>query len=505
MGSIKGLAGDTVWYGLSSIVARFFTYLLVPLYTTIFLPGEYGIVTELYSFSAFLYPLFTYGMETAYFRFSTKDIDSEPTNFNRVVSALICSSLVFAGLLMWFGQDIAVALDYTEKEILFYWMASVLAIDAITAIPFARLRLHNKAKKFALIKFFNVMLAVFLNLFFLVFCLKIYEGEWLPSLQPFMLEYYDAEFKVKYIFLSNLISNGLLLPLLFKEYKGFEFQLDFKKLKPILIYAAPLLFMGLAGVTSEMLSRVLLKYWLPFGFYPGQTSMDALGIFGACYKLSVFMMLSIQAFRYAAEPFFFSSASGEKSPQLFANIMTGFVIFNAFIFVALSVNLDWIGLFLRDPEYRQGLYVVPVLLLAYLFNGIYYNLSIWYKIKDKTSFGAIITILGAVLTIVLNFILIPVLGYLGSSIVTLITFITMVVVSFILGQKHYPIPYQLGKVIGYIMFSSFLVGLFYFVRMDNFILTIAIKNMAVVIFVVVIYLLERKQLSGRVIFGFKLP
>ena len=505
MGSIKGLAGNTVWYGLSSIVARFFTYLLVPLYTTVFLPGEYGIVTELYSFTAFLYPIFTYGMETAYFRFSTKNKDSEPTNFNRVVSAIICSTVVLSGLLIWFGQDISMALDYPEKEILFYWMASILGVDALTAIPFARLRLHNKAKKFALLKFFNIMFSVFLNLFFLIFCLKVYLGEWFPSMQPFMRAYYDVNFKVKYIFLSNLISNSLLLPLLFKEFKGFRFQLDFKKLKPILIYGAPLLFMGLAGVTSEMLSRVLLKYWLPLGFYPGQTSMDALGIFGACYKLSIFMVLSIQAFRYAAEPFFFSSAGGEKSPQLFADIMTGFVIFNALIFVGISVNLDWIGLFLRDPAYREGLVVVPVLLLAYLFNGIYYNLSIWYKIKDKTSYGATITILGALLTIVLNFVLIPILGYFGSALVTLLTFVVMVVISFFLGQKHYPIPYQTGKILGYIILSTLLVTGFYPLSIDGLMLNILVKNMAVLLFGIVVYILEREHISGRMIFGFRIP
>jgi len=506
MSSVKGLAGDTMWYGLSSIIGRMISYMLVPLYTAVFLPGEYGIVTELYAYTAFLYPIFTYGIETAYFRYANKNPENEPALFNLITTLMLISSSILAGLLFWFGADIAIWLNYPGRETVFYWLTAVLAVDAVVVIPFARLRFRKQPKKFALIRFFNISFAVFLNLFFLVFCLKIYEGTWLVGWQSFMLDHYDFEFKAKYVFLSNLISNSLLIVLLIKEFDGFKFSFNWKKTSPILIYAAPLLFMGLAGVTNEMLSRALLKIWLPEGFYPEQSSLDALGIFGACYKLSVFMMLGIQAFRYAAEPFFFSNAEHKDSPKLFANIMSGFVIFCTFVFVAISLNLEVIGLvFFANPAYREGLYVVPILLMAYLFNGIYYNLSVWYKITDRTIYGAGITIVGALITVLLNFWLIPILGYFGSSIVTLVSYLFMATVSYLFGQKYYHVPYQIFKISKYVVFASLLVYGFYLIDTGHWMFNFFVRNLGVLIFVLGTYLAERKHLSGRVVFGFKIP
>ena len=506
MSKVKGLAGDTMWYGLSSIIGRMISYLLVPLYTSVFLPGEYGIVTELYAYTAFLYPIFTYGIETAYFRFANKNPEEEPALFNLIVTLMILTSTFFAGTLFYFGSDLAVWLGYPGKEMVFYWLATVLAVDAITSVPFARLRFRKRAKKFAFIRFFNIAFAVVLNLFFLVFCLKIYEGVWLTELQDFMQTHYDFEFKAKYVFLSNLISNSLLIVLLIKEFDRFTPRFNWNKVIPILLYASPLLFMGLAGVTNEMLSRALLKIWLPEGYYPDQTSMAALGIFGACYKLSVFMMLGIQAFRYAAEPFFFSNAESKDSPKLFANVMTGFVIFCTLVFVAISLNLEVIGMiFFSNPAYREGLYVVPVLLLAYLFNGIYYNLSVWYKVTDRTMYGAGITIFGAVLTIILNYMLIPILGYFGSSLVTLVSYFSMALISYLFGRKFYPIPYQVSKIAIYLVLASFLIWVFYQYNSDNWMINFTIKNLGVLIFVIGTYLAERKHLAGRVVFGFKFP
>ncbi|MEO9965274.1 MAG: oligosaccharide flippase family protein [Reichenbachiella sp.] len=506
MSAVKGLAGDTIWYGLSSIVGRLISYLLVPLYTEVFHPGEYGIVTELYAYTAFLYPIFTYGIETAYFRYANKDPDREPELFNLATTLMILTSSLLASLLYLFGKDLAIWLEYPGKEMVFYWLATVLAVDAVTSVPFARLRFRKKAKKFALIRFFNISFAVFLNLFFLVFCLNIYNGVWFPQLQSFMLEHFDFAFKAKYVFLSNLISNSLLILLLIKEYDGFKLTFNLKKIVPVLLYAAPLLFMGLAGVTNEMLSRALLKFWLPDGYYPNLTSMDALGIFGACYKLSVFMMLGIQAFRYAAEPFFFSNADNKESPALFAKVMTGFTIFNTFIFVAISLNLEVIGmLFLRNPIYREGLFIVPILLMGYLFNGIYYNLSVWYKLTDRTIFGALITIFGALITIGLNFVLIPLMGYFGSSLVTFASFFSMVVVSYLLGKKYYPVPYNVLRILSYVVLSSLQVYAFYQIDTGHWISNFLIRNLGVLLFLIAAYLAERRHLKGRVVFGLKIP
>lgn len=506
MSSIKGLAGDTMWYGLSSIIGRMISYLLVPLYTSVFLPGEYGIVTELYAYVAFLYPLFTYGMETAYFRYANKKPEEEPSLFNMMCTMMIITSLIMAGLLFSYGSEIATHLGYEGKEEVFYWLAAVLGVDAIVVLPFARLRFWKRPKKFATIRFFNITFAVVLNLFFLVVCLKIYEGEWLADWQPFFAQHYDFDFKAKYVFLANLISNSLLIVLLIKEFAGFRPAINWKKMAPILLYATPLLFMGLAGVTNEMLSRALLKIWLPEGFYPDQSSLAALGIFGACYKLSVFMMLGIQAFRYAAEPFFFSNAESKDSPKLFAQVMTGFVIFCCFVFVAISLNLEIIGLiFFANPDYREGLYVVPVLLMAYLFNGIYYNLSVWYKVTDRTIYGAGITIGGALITILLNFWLIPIWGYFGSSLVTLVSYFLMTAVSYSFGQKYYHVPYHIGTIGKYVLLSSLLVYAFFQFESDNWMINLLIRNLGVLVFVMGTYFAERKHLSGRVVFGFKIP
>ncbi len=505
MSGLKNLASDTVWYGLSSIVARFISWLLVPLYTAVFATGEYGIVTELYAYVAFFYVLYTYGMETAYFRFA-KEPGAEGNVFNLSMSALLTTSVAFSAILVLFSTDMVNVLGYEGKEEAVYYLAAIIAIDAMAVIPYARLRFQNKARRFALIKFGQILLTVLLNVFFLVLCYNIYQGIWFPDFKEVVSGFFDAGFKVKYVFISNLIANGATFIFLLTSFSNFGFKLSLKELKPILAYAYPLLFLGLAAVTNEMLSRTLLTSWLPDNFYPGQTSKEALGVFGACYKLSMLMVLGNQAFRYAAEPFFFSKADEEGSPKLFAKIMSGFVGFNALVFVAVSVNLEPISvLFLTNPEYRAGLGIVPFLLLGYLFSGIYYNLSVWYKLTDRTQFGAIITGIGALLTILANYFLIPVLGYFGSSLATLITFFSMATLSYLLGQKHYPIPYKTSRILEYIGVASIIVFVFYQLDTGGFWLNIIVRNGAVLTFILYIYLRERKNLSGVRIYGFRIP
>ncbi|MGL1887308.1 MAG: polysaccharide biosynthesis C-terminal domain-containing protein [Reichenbachiella sp.] len=505
MSELKGLVSDTVWYGLSSIIGRMFSYFLVPLYTMTMLPAEYGIVTELYADLALYYVLYTYGMETAYFRFANKDI-KETEVFNLTLSSIITTSLFFSACLVAFSTEIVNLLNYEGKEIAIYYLAGIIAIDAIVAIPYSRLRLQNKAKKFAFIKLFQIVFTLALNLFFYILCVNISKGIWFPSWAPTLQQNFDLDFLAQYAFLSNLIANAAVLLLLTREIHGFKFSFDFKKLKPLLIYGLPLLVMGLAGVTNEMLSRKVLKFWLPDGYYPGISSQAALGIFGACYKISVFMMLGNQAFRYAAEPFFFSKADKKDSPQLFSKIMDGFIAFNTIVFLAVSVNLQPIAnFFILNKIYHQGLVVVPFLLLGYLFNGIYYNLSVWYKLTDKTRFGAIITSVGAIATIGLNFLLIPIYGYTGSAIATLITFFGMAISSYLLGQKHYPIPYQVSRAMEFITVSTLLVLITYPMQLDNWLLDMAAKNMIVLLYMIYIYYRQRKLFAGKVILGIKFP
>ncbi|PIB36756.1 hypothetical protein BFP72_15785 [Reichenbachiella sp. 5M10] len=506
MAGLKGLAGDTVWYGLSSIIGRMITYFLTPLYTAVLLTDEFGIYTELYVYVGFLYAIYTYGMETAYFRFASKADQSSSEIYNLSLSSIILSSLTLSAIICVFAHPVAAVLGYAGHETVIYWLAMIIAIDAIVAIPYARLRLEKKAKKFAFIRLFNVILTVLLNVFFYVICYQIIQGTLWPELQDTVARHYDMTFKVKYIFLSNVLANATVLILLHKELRDFKFKIDLHKLKPILSYASPLLIMSLAVVTNEMLSRAMLKYWLPEGFYPDKSNMDILGIFGACYKLSVFMLLGIQAFRYAAEPFFFSNAESKNSPQLFARVMSGFVVFNSVVLLAVSVNLQPISvIFLTNPDYREAIYIVPILLLAYLFSGINYNLSVWYKITDRTKYGAIITGFGALLTFGLNYLLIPTMGYFGSALATLATFFSMTMISYLLGRKYYPIPYDLPKALEYLLLSSIGSVALFELNLGHWAVNFLVKNTAVLLFITYIYFREKKHLSGRIIFGFKIP
>lgn len=457
MGQLRQLAGQTVAYGASSVLGRVLNYLLVPLYTAVFTPEAYGVVTELYAFVAFLNIVYTYGLETAYFRFATRSNDPQ-RHFNIAQSSLVLSSLLFSAILIVLSADIAALLQYPGQGKYVVWLAAVLAIDAMVAVPFARLRLEGRAWRFAALKLTNIGLNIGLNLFFLVFC------PWWMEQHPGSLigEIYSGELGVGYVFLSNLIANGLYLVFFVGWFAQLRFRLG-PEWRAMMLYALPLLVMGFAGVTNEMLSRVLLKYWLPVGYYPGQGNQEILGIFGACYKLSVFMTLAVQAFRYAFEPFFFAKSADKNSPALFAKVMHGFIIFASFSWLVISLFLPEIApIFLRRPEYLSALGIVPWLLGGGLLLGVYFNLSVWYKLTDQTKYGAWITISGAVATVVLNFALIPVMGYMGSAVTTFVSYLLMVIVSFLMGQKHYFIPYKTGKGLFYIALAGLSILAFYF-------------------------------------------
>lgn len=490
MSIAKKLVGQTAAYGLSSIVGRALNYLLVPVYTRVFLPEEYGIVSYLYAFVAFFNILYTYGMETAFFRFANRPDSDAKAVYNRVLSAILVSSAILTAVLLLASGAIARYIGYPDQKEYIIWLALVLAIDAIVAIPFAWLRHQNKAIKFASIKLSNILITVAANLLFLVFFRHIYEGKYLQELRPLVSYVYDPDFGVGYIFLINLVANALLLPMLWKELRIFRFKLDVEQLKPMLQYAYPLLFMGLAGMVNEVLDRLLLEQRLPENFYPGMSNMAAVGIYSACYKLAIFMTLTIQAFRYAAEPFFFSQSKDKDSPKTFATVMKWFVIFCAFIFLFISANLEDFAYFI-GPEYWDGLIIVPVLLLANLFLGVYYNLSVWFKLTDKTHFGTYISFGGAAITVLFNLLLIPILGYMGSAIATLVCYFSMALVSYILGQRHYPIPYPAKSILAYVLLAIGLVWLALGIDIEGFWIRHAYHLALCGIFLAIVCLRER--------------
>ena len=461
MSVLKKLASQTAVYGISSIVGRVLTYLLMPIYTGAFAAAEYGVVTGLYAYVSFLNVVFTYGMESTFFRFANRPGIDRRELYGRVISLLLASTAVLTGLLVLLARPLLELLEIPPgHEQYVTWVALILGLDALTAIPFARLRLENRARKFASIKLAGIVVTVALNLFFIVLCPAVASGQWLPALRPLVAWLYDPTMGVGYVFLSNLFASGLTLLLLWRELLDFRFRLSLAFLRPLLAYAYPLMLMGLAGMVNETLDRILLPKWLPDNFYPGQSSLTAVGIYGACYKLSIFMSLVIQAFRYAAEPFFFAQSNEKNSPVMFAMIMKWFTLCCAVIFVGISLNVEDLGpLFLRRPEYLQGLVVVPILLLANLFLGVYYNLSVWFKLTDKTYYGTYIGAGGAVLTIALNFLLIPVLGYLGCALATLACYFMMAMLCWRLGERHFPVPYPALRLGLWLLAAAGLVGL----------------------------------------------
>jgi len=468
MSIAKKLVGQTAAYGLSSIVGRAITYLLVPIYTAVFAPAELGVQVVLYAYVAFFNVLFTYGMETAYFRYANKPDTDRQHLYNHVMSLLIASSIAFSGLILLFSNQIAALIGYPEYPHYVRWLALILGIDAVAAIAFARLRLENKAVRFASIRLFNIFLTVGANLFFLVLCRNIYEGDYLQGLRPYISYIYNPDLGVGYIFLINLGANLLLLPFFWRQFLSFRFKIDRELLRPMLVYAYPLMLMGLAGMVNEVIDRILLRSYLPESVYPDLSNDAVVGIYGNCYKLAIFMSLAIQAFRYAAEPFFFSQAEEKNSPATFAMIMKWFVIVCAFIFLFISANLEDFALLLRRESYRQGIMVVPVLLLANLFLGVYYNLSVWFKLTDKTKYGTYISFGGAAITIFANLLLIPVIGYMGSAIATFVCYFSMALASYLLGNRHYPVPYPVKTIMGYIVLAAGLVWLALGVNVENF-------------------------------------
>lgn len=441
MNPLKKLASQTAIYGIPGIAGRFLNYLLTYLYTRVFSLDQFGVNSEFYAYSGFFIVLLAFGMETGYFRFS-KDAENPKSVYTTTLNFIIGTSTIFLLLIYVFGQHIADVLKYPDHVEYIYWFGWILALDAICSIPFAKLRAENKALQFAGIKVVEIGVNIAFNIFFLIICRSAYQnhaGNWLAEL-------YNPAIGVGYVFIANLIASGVKMVLLLPQIKeGFK-DFDKELLGKIVRYSLPMVVIGFAGIINEMLDRMILKYTLP---YDDITNLQMLGIYGACYKLSILMSLFIQAFRFAAEPFFFAQSTKDNSRKIYADVMHYFTLFCVFIFLLVMLYMDWFQYFIGAP-FRVGLGVVPILLMANLFLGIYVNLSIWYKLTDRTMLGAAVSIGGAVLTIILNILLIPSMGYFGSAWATLACYIGMAGVSYILGQKYYPVPYNTAKLFTYI-------------------------------------------------------
>ncbi len=441
MSALRTLAGQTAIYGLSSIVARFLNFLLTPLYTSkgVFPPEEYGVITAFYAWAAFLAVLITFGMETTYFRFANKEglMEQDPSprgsqarkgsaTYATAFFTVVGIALPFMLLSALFPDAIAGAMRYPEHGQLVWMLAIALGLDAMTAIPMARLRQEGRPWRFVTVNMSHIGLTVALSLYFFAYRMP-----------------HDPSIDVSYVFLINLIASGAKFLLLVPTWPRFA-QFDRALLKPIRAFAWPLAIAGLAGMVNETADRAVLKYLLP-----ADTADAQIGIYGACYKLAVIITLFIQAFRMGAEPFFFSHAKTQNHKETFARIMNLFVAVCMTAFLVVMLFLDVFKWFIPNPAYHEGLRVVPILLLANVFLGIYYNQSVWYKLTDKTRVGSSISIIGAGITLVLLFALIPSMGYMGAAWTTLACYFSMALISYVWGQRHYPIPYNVTRVLLY--------------------------------------------------------
>lgn len=488
MSSLKKLAGQTATYGLPTILGRLLNYALTPFYTYIFgTPADFGTNTEFYAYISFLNILFTYGMETGLFHFSAKEPNKELV-YSTALRSLTVSSLLLMIPVLVFAGPIAGVLRYADHSEFIWWAILIVATDAIAAIPFAKLREENRAKKFASIKMVNISVNVLVNFFFIGWC------KWAHEHQPgsFIGSLYDPSIGIGYAFIANLIANAVSLLLLSKELARIRNGFSADIWKKMMLYSLPLLVVGFAGMTNETLDRILLKYLLPEAI--GKTQ---LGIYGACYKISILMTIFIQAFRYAAEPFFFARQKDEDARTVYGSVMKYFVIFCLIIFLGTTLNLSWIKYFV-SARYRTGLPVVPILLLANLFLGMYFNLSIWYKLTGRTRFGMWLTLVGAAITLVLNFLWIPshsaiVGGYMGSAWATLICYASMMVLSYFIGQRYYYVKYDVTRILSYLGLALALFFTAKYVSNFSNIVNLVINNLLLLTFLAVIVVVEKPQ------------
>ncbi len=483
MNSLKNLAGQTVIYGLSSIIGRLLNYLLVPLHVYIFTnPSEYGVVGEMYAWVSLLIVVLVYGMETAFFRYNELEENKNKVFGTSFISLLITSAL-FILLMFTFIEPVADLLKYSSHPEYLQWFSLIIVLDVLSTIPFARLRSQNRAKRFAAIKIIGILVNVILNLFFLLFCPWLAE---FPEYVSLISWFYNPSVGIGYIFLANLFSSFVILLFLIPVIKLRDVRFNFKLWKSMFYYAFPLLIFGLAGIINETMDRILIKV-----LSDPSIAMSQVGIYSACYKISIMMTIFIQAFKYAAEPFFFSKAKDSDAKHAYSMVMTYFVATCSFIFLAIMLYMDVVKNFV-SASYQEGLGVVPILLMANLFLGVFYNLSVWYKITGQTRFGAYISIFGALITLVLNYILIPIMGYMGAAWATFICYSSMMIISYFLSQKYYYIKYNLKKVFGYLALSLVLYFSSTFIPKIDQTFNLAINTLFLLLFVTVIYIFERK-------------
>ncbi|MGB1307380.1 MAG: oligosaccharide flippase family protein [Oceanihabitans sp.] len=470
MSVLKKFVKDTFIYGLAIVLPRLINFLLVRLHTDV-LPNEgYSENTEFYIVAAFFNVILTYGMETSFFRFFSKHQEKEKVLSTAIIT-IVTSTLIFAALLFFFRDVISETLRINTN---FYTLlVAITVIDTLVVIPFAYLRVTGRPIRFAFYKIINVFIIVVLNVLFLS---TAYGSNTLRNV-------FRVANVVEYIFIANLIASAVILILVLPYFFKSKLQFDSSILKQLLNYGWPIMVAGLAFVINENLDKWLLPV------YEGKYIN---GAYSACYKLAVFMTLFIQAFRMGAEPFFFNHAKDKDAKKNYATILKYFTIVGALGLLIVTIYIDWLRpIFIKNESYLLALDIVPIVLLANLCLGIYHNLSIWYKLTDKTRYGMYISIIGALITIAFNVVFIPKIGFMACAYATLLAYGIMMIISYFLGKKHYPVPYPISRIAVYLITSVVFSFISYYVLDRN----ILIGTLFLCVFIAIIFYLEKSELK----------
>ena len=451
MSGIKKLAGQTLWYGIPTIASRFLGYLMnMALPFFIAMPEKTADLVQVYAIIPFLNVLYAYGLETAYFRFS--QTHDKRKLYSTLSISLFFSSIFFTVILLLCRGFLVKAADLTYHPDYLLWMAFIIAVDNLNTLPFAKLRQENRPKRYAFARIAGIVVNISVVIIFLGIIPRLLKTH--PD--SFVKYIYNKDIGLGYYLLGNLCGSLFTLLLLFKEIRQIRFSFDTKLWKEVMRYSAPLIIVGLGGMINDVLSRLIYRHVVDL---PKLQADYELSIFANIFRIALLITIMIQAFRMAAEPFFFNRSREENAQRTYARVMKFFVIACCFMFLLIGLYLDvfkWIFITFANPRWAKGLEVVPLLALGNIFLGIYYNLSVWYKLTNKNNYGAMITIAGAAITIVLNIVLIPRLHYTGAAIATFCCYLFMMVSSYLLGQKHYPIPYARKKLIAYLVLSTLL-------------------------------------------------
>jgi O-antigen/teichoic acid export membrane protein len=474
---MKKLAKETAMYGVSSILGKFLNWLMVPLYTYVLVggPADYGIVTNLYAWTALLLVMLTYGMETGFLRFANKNKEEAGKVYSTTLIAVGITSTIFALICIFFSHPIANALGYSNHPEFIAMLGTVVAFDAFGCIPYVYLRFKNRPVRFVALNLFAIFVNIFFNVFFLVIC------PWLMIKTPALVNwFYNPNYGVGYVFISNIFSTAAVTIALLFDVFVVRFEFDKALLKKMLVYSLPLVVLGIAGTMNQTLDKILFKMLMP-----GVKGAVELGIYGATSKIALVMMMFTQAFRYSYEPFIFAQKKDKNSLEAYADAMKFYILFALFIFLGMVLYMD-IFKYVIQYKYWVGLKAVPIVLFSFIFQGIFFNLSLWYKLTDKTMYGAWFSLLGTFIIVILNIILVPVYSYMGCAWAAFVCYFVIMVVSYFYGQKHMPIKYDFKSIGLYTVVTILFYVISLFIKTPYTAVNVALKSVLMFSFLVLL-------------------